>query len=119
MDKELIREVIREELAFMIKNKKLVFPFPIQILDGNDITLAKNVGTRIGTQGYVSGSDTGQKLAFLGKTPIVQYPPDYLLNHTETGVGVDNARDQYARASIADIQALLVAFGFAYDVKSS
>jgi hypothetical protein len=119
MDEEKVRQLIREELAFMIKNKKLVFPFPIQILDGNDITLGKTVGTRIGTQGYVSGTDLGQKIAFLGKTPREQYGPGYLLNHTETGVGVDNARDQYARASIADIQALLVAFGFAYDVTSS
>lgn len=65
MTEEQIRAIIREELAFMVKNKKLVFPYPIQILDGNDIILASEHGTRIGTA-------TEQKLGFYGVVPVAQ-----------------------------------------------
>lgn len=65
MNEEKVRTIIREELAFMVKNKKLVFPYPMQILDGNDITLAQNIGTKIGTS-------VTQKLAFYGTTPTIK-----------------------------------------------
>lgn len=103
MDKEEVIKLIDERLAFMIKNKKLVFPYPMQILDGNDITIGQTNGTRIG--------NSGSKIAFFGKTPIVQYPTGYLI--AATGGATQDAE---ARARIADINALLAAFGFAYDV---
>ena len=65
MNEERFRAIIREELAFMVKNKKLVFPYPIQILDGNDIILASEHGTRIGTS-------AAQKFSLWGVTPIIQ-----------------------------------------------
>lgn len=104
MDKELMRQVVREELAFMIKNKKLVFPYPMQILDGNDIVLGQGNGTRFGTA-------ASQKISFFGKNPIIQYPTGYLIAATG-GATID----VQARARIADINALLAAFGFAFDV---
>lgn len=98
MTPEEVRNIVREELAFMVKNKKLVFPYPIQILDGNDITLAKNVGTRIGTA-------VDQKLGFFGATPIVK--------HFDVGdVTVSGAaEDGVARGAINDIHALLRLYG--------
>ena len=103
MNEEQVRQIIRQELAFMVKNKKLVFPYPMQILDGNDITIGQTVGTRIGS--------SGSKIALFGKTPIVQYPTGYLLQPTG-GATIDDV----ARARIQDINVLLAAFGFAYDV---
>jgi hypothetical protein len=112
MDREQVKQIIREELAFMIKQNKLVFDKPIQILDGNDITLGKTVGTRFGTQGYVSASDTGQKLAFFGKTPISQFPTGVVLQPTGGGTGVTDAIDIKARASISDLSSVMSQFGF-------
>jgi hypothetical protein len=115
MNEEQVRKIIREELAHFMKQSKFVFDRPMQIMDGNDITLAKNVGTRIGTEGY-SASSGGQKLAFFGKTPRVQYPTGYLIQPSGGGGSSADAIDNYARARIGDINALLVGFGFAYDV---
>lgn len=110
MNEEQVRQIIRDELKHFMRASKYTFERPIQILDGNDITLSKNVGTRIGTEGY-SASSGGQKLAFFGKTPIVQYPTGYLIQPLG-GTTVD----VQARARIQDINTLLAAFGFAYDV---
>lgn len=104
LGKEEVRQIIKEELAFMIKNKKLVFPYPIQILDGNDIVLGQTNGTRFGTA-------ASQLLAFFGVSPRVQYAHGYLLNRTGGAT-----QDAEARAGVADINALLVGFGFAKDV---
>lgn len=103
MSEEQVRQIIREELGHFMRASKYTFERPIQILDGNDITLGTSIGTRIGS--------TGSKMAFFGKTPIVQYPTGYLIQPTG-GATVDNE----ARARIQDINTLLAAFGFAYDV---
>jgi hypothetical protein len=95
MDEQQIRQIIREELAFMVKNKKLVFPFPIQILDGNDITLGKTTGTRL-------GNGTDQKLAFLGSTPRTRAGLGVLIQPTG-GATIDYE----ARAGINDLNSLL------------
>ncbi len=107
MDEERVRQIIREELAFMIKNKKLVFPFPIQILDGNDITIGGTVGTRIGTT-------TSQKLGFFGSTPVAK------MTGALRNIGADPTTDpvgydQYARAGVADINYVLETLGLATD----
>lgn len=105
MSEEDVRKIIREELAFMIKNKKLVFPFPMQILDGNDITLASNVGTRIGTA-------STQKIAFLGATPIAKLTGTLRDVNSDPRPGAEGY-DNYARAGIADINSVLTQFGLA------
>jgi len=98
MDEQKIREIIREELAFMVKSKKLVFPYPMQILDGNDILLGQAHGTRIGTTAT-------QKLGFFGATPAVQQAA---IPTPAGGATIDS----YARARIDDIRAVLYTFGF-------
>jgi hypothetical protein len=99
MDEQKMRQVVREELAFMIKNKKLVFPFPIQILDGNDITIGQTVGTRIGS--------TGSKIGFFGATPIPKTAQGVLIQRTGGAT-----QDAEARAGVADINYFLAQYGF-------
>ena len=116
MDEQRIRQIFAEEFAKKLGQDKYVFTRDMEIANGRNIDLGKSVGTMFGTEGYVSGSNTGQKIAFLGKTPRVQYPTGYLLQPTGGGGSAGDANDQNARARINDINALLVAFGFAYDV---
>lgn len=104
MSEEEIRNIVRQEIEFFQKNKKLTLPYPTQILDGNDITIGRTNGTRIGTA-------ASQKLAFFGKTPRVQFPTG-TLQYPTGGSPVD----AQARARINDIQDILVQFGFAYDI---
>lgn len=101
MTEEDIIRIIDARLAHHIKQSKYVFDRPIQILDGNDITLASEHGTRIGTSAT-------QKLGFFGATPIVQFPHGYLIQATGGTV-----IDYEARARISDINSLLSQFGFA------
>ncbi len=51
-----------------VVNNAFVFQKDFGIFNGKNIVLGKTVGTKIGTLGGASG----QKLAFYGKTPIVQ-----------------------------------------------
>lgn len=99
MDEAKVREIIRQELAHFMKGSKFVFNRPIQILDGNDITIASEHGTRIGTAGT-------QKIGFFGNTPIVQFPSGYIVQPTG-GTVVDNE----CRATVSDMKYLLDQFG--------
>lgn len=65
MTPEEIKQLIQEELAKFVKTDRFLFEKHIQLLDARHIQLGKNNGTKIGTQ-------TTQKLAFYGVTPIVQ-----------------------------------------------
>jgi hypothetical protein len=64
-DKQEIKNIIAEELNWLIKIDRLVIPKNIQILDKRNIQLGRTTGTLIGT-------DTDQKLGFYGKTPVDQ-----------------------------------------------
>jgi len=59
----LIKEVIRQELAEMVGNDRFRFNKNIQIENARNIELAKATGTQIGTA-------TTQKLGFYGATPV-------------------------------------------------
>ena len=65
MNQEQVRQLIREELADILLTDRIVFPKKIQILDARNIQLGKTTGTKIGTE-------TTQKIAFYGVTPVVQ-----------------------------------------------
>ena len=101
MDKEQVRQIIREELSFLIKNNKLVFSKPMQILDGNDIVIGQNIGSRFGTA-------ASQKMSWFGVTPRVQLPTTFLIQATG-GTVIDNE----ARARIADLNEAFFQFCWA------
>jgi len=65
MDKEQIRQLIREELAELIATDRYTFQKSIQIFDGKNILLGRNNGTQIGTA-------ADQKVALHGVTPTIQ-----------------------------------------------
>ena len=66
--KEIIKEIIREELAQLIRSDRYTFHKLIQILDGRNIQLGKTTGTKFGTE----GGSTGQKIGFFSATPVVE-----------------------------------------------
>ena len=100
MTPDEVRTIIREELAFLIKQNKLVFDKPMQVLDGNDIVLGKTNGTRL-------GNGTDQKLAFLGSAPRTRAGLGVIIQPTGGGSGVTDAIDIQARARINDLNSLL------------
>ena len=49
INKEEIREIIREELGELIKSDRFVFFKLLQIMDGRNIKLGTGTGTKFGT----------------------------------------------------------------------
>lgn len=98
MGEEQIRKIIRDELAYLIKNDKYVVHKLVQINDGRNIQLGKTTGTNIGTE-------TTQKLAFFNATPVVQQSH---IGDPAGGVTVDSQ----ARGTIGEILVILEKFGF-------
>jgi hypothetical protein len=49
MDENKIKQIIREELRGLLGNKSFIFQNNLQIFDGKNIQLGKNIGTKIGT----------------------------------------------------------------------
>ena len=105
MSEEQVRQIVREELARFMKQSKYVFDRPIQILDGNDITIASDHGTRFGT-------DPAQKIAFLGATPLARQTGALRDMSVQPTPGVSST-DYSARAGVQDINAVLTNLGLA------
>jgi len=82
MSDEQVREIIRQELAFMLGDK-YVFSRLTQILDGRNIQLGKGTGTKIGTENT-------QKIGLFGVTPVVQ--PS---NVTNASVTIESVTSQF------------------------
>lgn len=97
LTEENIKEIIRQELAFIIKNDKFVFEKLVQFLDGRNIQLGRGSGTKIGT-----ASD--QKLAVYGADPIVQQGA---ISAPSGGATIDNE----SRAAISSLITALKNFG--------
>ena len=96
-DEQLIRKIVRDELASFLRADKFVFQRPIQIADGNDILLGKTNGTRV-------GKSSTEKLSFYGATPIVRQTAP---TSPSGGLTVD----QPARNAIDEIRAVLTNLG--------
>lgn len=60
-----VRNIIRQELAGFIGSSQYQFQKDAKFSDARNIQLGYNVGTQIGTAAT-------QKVAFFGKTPVVQ-----------------------------------------------
>ena len=65
MDEQQIRQLIRDELANLIKSDRFTFEKLIQILDGRNVQVGLTTGTQIGTA-------AAQKIALHGATPTIQ-----------------------------------------------
>lgn len=65
MNDDKVRQIIKEELAYLIRNDRFTFNKLIQVLDGRNIQLGRTTGTKIGT-------GTDQLLGFYGTTPVDQ-----------------------------------------------
>lgn len=103
MSEEQVRQIIRDELSHFMRASKYTFERPIQILDGNDVTLATDHGTRIGTA-------STQKVAFLGSTPRVQWPA---IPHPNIQGAVYNQTDaESLRSAVESLMDICKAFGF-------
>lgn len=97
MNEEQIREIIRDELASLIKSDRYTFHKTIQILDGRNIQVGTGTGTEIGTA-------STQKLSVYGATPVVQA----VAISAPTGGGTTDAE---ARTAINAIRTALTNFG--------
>jgi len=72
MNREEVRQIIKEELASLILTDRYVFEKNIQIFDKYNIQLGRTTGTKIGTEGYTDANNPGQKLGFFNQTPTTQ-----------------------------------------------
>ena len=62
---KMIDEMIQNQISTLFKNKKYIFTYPTQFIDGRNIQLGTATGTQIGTSAT-------QKLGVYGVTPIIQ-----------------------------------------------
>ena len=106
MTDEQVRQIIREELASLIKSDRFTFQRLIQILDGRNIQLGKGTGTKIGTE-------TTQKLGFFNKTPVIQQTTtsQTAATFSSNGSGITNDAATWDGYTVGDIVAILKAFG--------
>lgn len=97
---QLQREIqeLRDILGKIISSDKSIFPYNSQILDGRNIQLGRTTGTIIGTE-------TDQKLGFMGKTPVIQ-------QDAITAPAGGDPIDTQARTAINTIITTLETFGF-------
>ena len=96
-DIEQVREIMRQELEFFNRTDRFTFQKLLQILDGRNIQLGQNTGTKIGTSAT-------QKLSVYGETPAVQ---GAAISDPSGGV----TQDAEARTAINALIDRLQAFG--------
>lgn len=65
MNEEMIKKLIRQELAQIFGIDKYTFTRDMQIANGRNIQIGKSVGTSIGTE-------STQRLSVYGEIPVVQ-----------------------------------------------
>jgi len=106
MEEEQIRQIIREELSGLLGTDRYMFQRHLQVFDGRNIHFGTSTGTKIGTE-------STQKLAFYGATPIIQQTTTSqtaaAFSANTSGISDDSATwDGY---TIGDIVAILKAYG--------
>lgn len=103
MDEQQVRQIIREELSFFLKNEKFVIPRPVQILDGRNIQLGVTNGTEFGNTLKLKQDALG----FYGTSPTTQQ--NFIAD--PTGGAGDPGIDANARTAINGILDILIAYG--------
>jgi len=98
LTEEQVRGIIRDELSFFLKRDKYVFDKHIQILDGRNIQISASTGLKIGTE-------STQKIGFLGSSPVSQQSK---ISDPTGGLTVDSQ----SRSTINGIIDILERFGF-------
>ena len=63
--KDIVREIIREELAGLLGSSQFQFQKDAKFFDGRNIQVGLSQGTQIGTT-------SSQKLGFFGATPVTK-----------------------------------------------
>lgn len=100
MDEQEVRKIIREELAFFLKNEKFVFSRPIQVIDGRNIQFGVTTGSDLGNTFHL----TQNKMGFYGADAVVQQ------SHIANPSGGLTA-DGEARTAINSILSTLETYG--------
>lgn len=91
-------ERVEAALAALSTSDRYTFQKMLQLFDGRNIQFGRTTGTKIGTA-------TDQKLAFFGKTPVIQ--------QSAIAAPVGGATvDTEARTAINSIRTLLTTLGF-------
>lgn len=93
MDKDQIRQIIREELADLLASDRFTFKKHAQFFDGRNIQLGRTTGTQIGTA-------PDQKLGVFGATPVAQHSSTGETNGFTAGAGVAAKVDSTHTGSI-------------------
>ena len=62
---EEVRSIIHNEFQEFLASDRYIFHKPFQMLDGRNVQFGKTTGTKMGTE-------TSQKVAFYGVTPVIQ-----------------------------------------------
>lgn len=95
--KKIIEQMIKEALSEFVASNNFIFKKNIQILDTRNIQVGRTTGTQIGTE-------STQKLAVFGATPIVQAGA---ISAPSGGATIDSQ----ARTAIASLITALKNFG--------
>lgn len=96
MNEQQIREIIKDELSYLIKNDRYKFDYPIEMGENKDVRFGTNTGTKIGTT-------TAQKFAFWGATPVDR---PATVNDPAGGLTVDSEARTAINAIIDRLQEL-------------
>ena len=97
MNKEQIKQIIREELSAYFKSDRFILDMTLQMQDGRNIQLGKTTGTKFGTE-------TTQKIGFFNKAPVTQRSA---ISAPTGGVTVDGE----ARGAINSIRQVFIDLG--------
>ncbi len=98
LDENRIRQIVKEEIQAHFGIDRYIFHKLIQIMDGRNIMVGTTTGSKYGTE-------TTQKIGFLGKTPVSRQA-------TISDPSGGTTQDAEARTAINSLIDVLQAFGF-------
>ncbi len=102
-NEQLLARVKKLEEQLQILTDKVIFNKDIMLQDGRDIIVAKGVGTKIGTE-------STQKLAFFGATPIARQAT--ISTPSSAGGTYSQSQVQSIVNAVIELNTLVTNFGF-------